>query len=323
MAVSQTGVFDREPSERVDRTLEIAVARLVSEREQRIDRVHHRRVNRRQAVAALEVIEHPPARRANRAPAERFPRPALVRLHDAIEQQERIVPADGRRVPLERPGTRGRIAKELVHARLRHDQLPRPQRIQDRQRHDDRARPRRHAIDVEAGPGGEHHELGGHRRHQVPSNRPDEREIEARERVGPFQSAHLVDAAPGPDEVRRVGCVAGELQPEIRLDGRVELGRPAFIDAPAAVGKLAPADVIGQLRHRRRAMEDVEIQNVVGFERRVRLEFAAPVPLVGLALKQPRDAARDRAGQTVVVGATGAGRRGRYRVMVGPATAGH
>ena len=115
-------VFDRQPRQSVDRPLELRVPRLMPEREQRIHRVHHRRVNRSQAVAAIEMVEHPPARRADRAAAERLPGRALVQLHQPIEQQKQIVPADQRSVPLERPGARRRIAKELVHVRSRDDQ---------------------------------------------------------------------------------------------------------------------------------------------------------------------------------------------------------
>ena len=105
-----------------DRRLELRVPRLMPEREQRIHRVHHRRVNRSQAVAAIEMVEHPAARRADRAAAERLPGRALVQLHQPIEQQKQIVPADQRSVPRERPGARRRIAKELVHVRSRDDQ---------------------------------------------------------------------------------------------------------------------------------------------------------------------------------------------------------
>jgi len=88
--------------------------------------------------------------------------------------------------------------------------------------------------------------------------------------------------------VGRVGEIAGELQGDVGFDRGVDLGRAALIDGPAAIVELVPADVGGQAGDAGRLSlaENVQVEDVVGFEGGVSFEFADPVAFRGLEREQ-------------------------------------
>ena len=87
-----------------------------------------------------------------------------------------------------------------------------------------------------------------------------------------------------PQHARRLGRIAGKLQAEVALDRGVQLGRPARVNVPAAVGELPAADIIRQLGDPIRVgpAEDMKVKYVVGLDRGIRFKLAQPVSLLSL-----------------------------------------
>jgi hypothetical protein len=88
--------------------------------------------------------------------------------------------------------------------------------------------------------------------------------------------------------MRRFRIVSNELEREVGFAGGVQFGRATGINAPATVGELFAADVVGELGDARGLgfAENVEIVDVVGFESAVGFEFAEPI--AGVRLKREK-----------------------------------
>src|ERR1700730_4293576 len=95
--------------------------------------------------------------------------------------------------------------------------------------------------------------------------------------------------------------ITSQSQGDIRLYRRVQLGRSAVVNVPAAVFELASPDVVRKLRDAigTRLINYVKVENVVRFEGSVRFEFPEPVTLRRLERKKVIHAAVDRVVQTL------------------------
>src|SRR5882762_11919393 len=95
--------------------------------------------------------------------------------------------------------------------------------------------------------------------------------------------------------------ITSQPQGDVRFDRRVQFGGPAIVNVPTAVFELAAPDVICKLRDAigTRLTDDVQVEDVVRFERGVRFEFAKPIAFRRLERKKVIHAAVDRVVQTL------------------------
>ena len=93
-----------------------------------------------------------------------------------------------------------------------------------------------------------------------------------------------------------VGRSAGQLQREVRLHRRADVGRPARIDRPAAARELMVLDVSGTADADlvRLPAQKGHQQDIFRFEDRVAFELADPVALVFLPVQEPVAGALER-----------------------------
>ena len=133
----------------------------IAEHAQRNNGVHHRGINRAQAVGHLEPLQHPLLRLAKRHRAQRADMHPLGPMHHAIKQQEEVPPADDL-VPVPAQLQARLVAapdEQLVDSLLRRNFLEGLFGIRDGQRHQDGARPGRDLVNVEVEPLRRKHDL--------------------------------------------------------------------------------------------------------------------------------------------------------------------
>ena len=159
--------------------------------------------------------------------------------------------------------------------------------VDDRQRHEHRAAPGTHLVEVHVEPFADQDDLAGNGRHIFPGEQAQQRQIELREGVharhAPEVQRHFARA-----QHARVGDRhAGQLQRQVSFDRRIHLRRAAVIDVPAAVRQLHREDVIHRL-----ALPlgiHLAVPMVVGdhvrHQRRIHHQFADPVAF-GLLLAE-------------------------------------
>ena len=111
-----------------------------------------------------------------------------------------------------------------------------------------------------------------------------------------LQAAETMDRLARLHQVACFRGIASQFQSEIRFARRIQLGRPARIDGPAAIGELPAAHVICQLGNALgiSLAQNVQVIDVVGFERGVCFEFALPVSFLCLNGKEVIRAALNR-----------------------------
>ena len=85
-------LFDAQLFELVERADHLRIVHRIPQAAQRDDRIHHRGINRSQAVAHLEALQHPLLRLLQRHRAQRTDVHALEPVRNAIEHQEEIPP---------------------------------------------------------------------------------------------------------------------------------------------------------------------------------------------------------------------------------------
>ena len=118
-----------------------------------------------------------------------------------------------------------------------------------------------------------------------PINGADHREIKANVGICCFQAAQFVNFSLRALHVRRECRIAGEPQRHVGLHGGVQLGRAAVEDIPAAVGQLPVADIVRELCGFLgfQLAQNVEVENVIGFEGGIGFELAPPVAVLAWA----------------------------------------
>ena len=243
--------------------------------------VDHRREDRAQAVATFQPLEDPLLAGGERPPAQRLDRQPAEPAEGPVDGAEEPAPGAGARI-LDRGTGRGPV----VDQQLGDGRAPGTSRrgslaADDGERHDDGARPARHAIEVERRPARQQHELRRDHRAALPRVLAEHRQIDLGERVAGLEAAAGADRLAGTCHVRRRRVVAEELEDEVRLRRGAHLGGPARIDRPAAARRLLPAQVDSRLAHSlaHGAVEEIERQDVLGLEDRVPFELTAPVPV--------------------------------------------
>ena len=213
-----------------------------------------------------------------------------IGAEEAVPTQQ-ARPARQAGTPQRRPVLR-LVQKQLANAQPRLEPAHRPKRRNDRQRHDDRPRPRTDRVQIDREPLGQQHDLRRNRRALLVGNLPQQGQIEPRETVDRVGPAVGQNGLAGTAHVLGARVVAGQLQGEIRLDASADLDAAAGIHRPAALGKLLLDDVggaaAGQLgifvAEERHQQDRFALQDGVAFQ------FGAP-RAVGVLLGQAATAA--------------------------------
>ena len=246
---------------------------------QRKNRIHHGRVDGGQSFAVLQMLQQPILRFLHRAGAERLPGHALEELEEAIERQKEIPPANYAPVPFVGAQAALGVNEQFFHPDSVAGGPTGLEREQDRQRHYDAARPRRHFVQVDVEPVRQQHQFGRDGGSHVPLQRAHQGQVESLKRIDCLEASQFVDAATRALHVWRIRTVASQLEAEVGLYRCINFRGTTNVNIPAAIGQLPPANIGGQFLHTRsvKAAQDVQIQNVIRLERRVRFEFTQPV----------------------------------------------
>ena len=132
----------------------------------------------------------------------------------------------------------GAVGEELVQLLLRREVAHRLEMVDDRERHDHAAAPRRHLVDVKVEPVRQQDDLRRNDRQVLPRILTEDREEELGVGVRLRNAAQPHDGGVGLDHPRIVRRKAGQLQREVGLERGVELARALVVGVPAAVGHL-------------------------------------------------------------------------------------
>ncbi len=278
-------------------------------------RIGHGRIDRAQAVLAVEALGHPFLAQANRFFAQVLGPEPVARLEHGVERVEALgpVPADMGGLAVEL----GRLADEqLVHQ----DTLGVPrlglERAEHQQRHDHGARPVAHLGQVDREPPGREHQLGRDRRHRVPRSGAIERKLDAGEDVASLGPARGMDRGAGTGHVRRVDIVADHLQRIVGLDRGADVEIAVLVERPAMVlVRLAAAQVAADLALQlgiHRLAQIVAEQHVFGGDRGIGFQLEHPVAIVLLGVEQGGGGAADGGfhGSAQLFGGNGIGQHG-------------
>ena len=103
-----------------------------------------------------------------------------------------------------------------------------------------------------------------------------------------LKAAKAVNYFPRSHQIRRVRRIAREFQREVCFASGVQFRRAAGIDAPAAIGQLPLTHIVGQLGNALGIgfAKNVQIVDVVRFQRGIGLQLALPVALFSLKRKE-------------------------------------
>ncbi len=157
-------LLKRPPRDRARRIVRRLAERLIHH-----DGVGHRRINRAQAVFAVQPFFDERNRRVDRARAKLLRKQRLEHAQHTVQsaEQEKPAPALMRRFRRHSDRMR-RLQEQLIDADARGVFRARLQRRQDQQRHDRGARPIRDLVDVERRPHRQQHDLDRQYRHAAP-----------------------------------------------------------------------------------------------------------------------------------------------------------
>ena len=162
------------------------------------------------------------------------------------------------------------------------DRLP---GIKDQQRHHHGPRPVGDLAQIEEEPAGKKNDLHRYRRDGAPGHLPEQRQGDAGENVDPGRPPQAENEQAGPDHMRRIGRIAGQLESEIGLDRSAEIGEAPLVERPAAVGQLPAAQVTGQPLAQvggQRAAQEALQQDVFRRDGGIRLQVEDPVAFLML-----------------------------------------
>jgi len=271
----------------------------VTERHQRKNRIHHRGINRRQTLGALNVIQQPRFCFAQCALAQRLPGQFLVKLQRAIRARGRNFAtreADrSSQTPLSCAKCRRRVRRR---ARVPANASPAAQRTKSPW-DDDAASPRRHLVNVQVEQFGR--SINSGRIAGTSSNRQRRPERDKSER-----KSSCVSRPPRRCTASFARTMCGEscgspasLSAKYALQVAFSSEGPPGINAPAAVSNCRVRTLICELGDalRIRLAQDVQIIDVVRFESGVGFEFANPIARLNLQRQQviaPRSMACSR-----------------------------
>ncbi len=140
------------------------------------------------------------------------------------------------------------VGEELVELLFRRQIARRLEVIDDRERHDHAAAPRRHLVNVKVEPIRQQDDFRRDDRQVLPRILAEHGEEELGVRVGSRDAAEAHDGGVGADHARVVGLMPGKLEREVGLERGVELARPLVVGVPAAVEHLAVEQVLDAAR---------------------------------------------------------------------------
>ena len=108
-------IFDLEARELFDFAPGERIFRAMTERNQSKNGIHHRGIDGREALGALDMIQHPGFRFAKSTLAKWLPRRLFVKLQPAVNSQEKILPGEKLSAPVKRCRLVIRIFEKLIH----------------------------------------------------------------------------------------------------------------------------------------------------------------------------------------------------------------
>src|SRR5207247_3424540 len=114
----------------------------------------HCRIDCSQTFRPLQVIQHPLRSAVYGSAPGWFPGETIIKFQDAVQREESVSPVDSR-LELESGGLPRWVTEQLIQPRGRGNRPAWLMRVKDRQGDDDRARPRRHFVDVDVSPIGQ------------------------------------------------------------------------------------------------------------------------------------------------------------------------
>jgi hypothetical protein len=132
------------------------------------------------------------------------------------------------------------------------------------------------------------HQLDRHGRHGTPRHLTEQREREPREHIGARGAAHLVYGLARAPHVRRFRIVAHQLEREIGLHRRGDVGIAVREQRPSAARALDAAQIVGEPRLHVAVdvVEEMLEQDVLGGNGGVGLEREHEMPVRRLPAKQ-------------------------------------
>src|SRR6476646_11553999 len=114
--------------------------------------------------------------------------------------------------------------KQLFDSQLLGDLLERLLGVANRQRHENGPGPRGNLVDVEPEPPGKKNDFRRDWRDSIVIVLPEETQIDLSEGVDLGDAAHLQYRRGGANQVRVIGGIACQLQPEIAFDRSADIG---------------------------------------------------------------------------------------------------
>ncbi len=239
-------------------------------------------------VLAVQPLGHEAHAPLDGATAQRFRPQRFDDLQHAIQPVEEQSPATllvSRRFRRRR-ADRG---EEFLDAHATRISRPLAQRRQHQQGHHDGARPVGHPGQMDREPARQQRQLDRDGRHVFPRKLAELRQQDAREDIGPRRPAIGQDRRPGLRHMRRIRAVADHFQAEIGFHRRADVERAIMEQRPAAILGLDAAEIGADLALQLRIVRLTQIlaqQDVLGRDRRIRLELEHPVPVVALLTHQ-------------------------------------
>src|SRR4029077_7081001 len=127
------------------------------------------------------------------------------------------------------------------------------------------------------------------RRHHVPANGADHREIEPNIGIRGFETPEVQYFLLRALNVRRICGIATQTKGNVSLHRRIQLRRTAVENVPAAVFELPVADIARQLGGFLgfKLTQAVQVENGIGFKRGIGFELAPPVAFLSLRGQHP------------------------------------
>ena len=103
-----------------------------------------------------------------------------------------------------------------------------------------------------------------------------------------MQTTLAANDLPGPGHMRRLGIVTDQLQDEIGLGRRADIGATAWISTPSAVRELLGPQIVGRPLHLllAGATQKVQQKNILALEDGVSLELRTPMTVRLLQIQQ-------------------------------------
>ena len=178
--------------------------------------------------------------------------------------------------------------KKFFHTHFAGNFLERLFRVANRERYQNRARPRGNLVDVEPEPLGKQHDFGRNRGNSVVVVLPKEAQIDLGKGVDLGDAAHLKDLLAGTRESGMIRRVSRQLQAEVSFHRSADIRRAGSVDAPPSIVVLMLQNVISRLRKTLliASTEKSVQQNVIRLKGGVSFQLAAPVAAFVLLRKQ-------------------------------------